>query len=70
MSEFDTGLPSIRIVQGFVKDKQEVELKSIAGDIFIGKIQWQDANCICLVDLDERSILVWRQALVYIKPKG
>jgi host factor-I protein len=69
MSEFDVGLPSVRQVQSFIKDKQEIEIKSIAGDLLAGKILWQDPHCICLLDRNEQQILVWRQALAYIKPK-
>ena len=68
MSEFDPGLPSIRYVQSAIKEKKEVELKSIAGDLLIGKILWQDINCICLLAQDEQQILLWRQAIVYLKP--
>lgn len=70
MAEFDTGLPSVRQVQGFIKDKQEVELKLITDDLLVGKILWQDAYCICLIDHYEQPTLVWRQSLVYLKPKA
>jgi host factor-I protein len=70
MSEFDTGLPSVRQVQSFIKDQQEIEMKLITDELLVGKILWQDANCICLLDRNEQQTLVWRQALVYLKPKA
>jgi host factor-I protein len=70
MSEFNTGLPSIRQVQQFVQKQQEVEVKVVTGDLLVGKIRWQDANCLCLVDHYEQLTLVWRQALIYVKPKA
>lgn len=70
MPEFDTGLPSVRQVQGFIKDKQEVELKLSTDDLLVGKILWQDHNCLCLVDHYEQPTLIWWQALVYLKPKA
>jgi host factor-I protein len=70
MSEFDTGLPSVRQVQSFIKDQQEIEMKLITDELLVGKILWQDANCICLIDRNEQQTLVWRQALVYLKPKA
>lgn len=70
MSEFDAGLPSVRQVQGFIKDKQEVELKLSTDDILVGKILWQDSACICLVDHYDQPTLIWRQAVVYLKPKA
>ncbi len=69
MSEFDTGLPSIRRLQGLIKDKQEVELKLITDDVLVGRLLWQDENCLCLVDQYSQPMIVWLQALVYLKPK-
>ena len=70
MADFDTDLPGVRQVQNYIKDKQEVELKLITDDLIVGKIIWQDANCICLLDHYEQPTLIWRQALVYLKPKA
>ena len=69
MTDFDPGLPSVRQIQDFVKDHQEVELKLITDDLLMGKIIWQDQNCLCLVDHYSQSTLIWWQALVYLKPK-
>ena len=69
MSEFDTSLPSIRNIQNFIQEKNEVELKLVTDDLIVGKIVWQDANCICLMDHYEQPTIVWRQAIVFIKPK-
>lgn len=68
--EFDTNYPSVRQLQAFVKDKQEVEFKLMTDDLLVGKILWQDANCICLVDQYDQKTLIWRQAIVYVKPKA
>jgi host factor-I protein len=70
MSEFNTELPGVRQVQGYIKDKQEVELKLVTDDLVVGKIIWQDADSLCMVDHYSQQTLVWRQALVYIKPKA
>ena len=69
MSELNTGLPSVRQVQNFIKDRQEVELKLSSDDLLVGRIIWQDDHCLCLVDQYEQPTLVWHQALVYLKPK-
>ncbi|HBR00485.1 MULTISPECIES: Hfq-related RNA-binding protein [unclassified Roseofilum] len=69
MSEFDTSLPSVRNIQNFIQEKNEVELKLVTDDLIVGKIVWQDANCICLMDHYEQPTIVWRQAIVFIKPK-
>jgi host factor-I protein len=70
MSEFDMGLPSIRQVQEIIKEKQSVEIKLGTGDSLLGRIVWQDANFLCLINPEDQHLLIWRQALVYIKPKG
>ena len=70
MTEFDTSLPGIRQIQNFIKDKQEVELKLVTDDLIVGKILWQDADSLCLVDHYNQQTLIWRQALVFLKPKA
>lgn len=68
-SEFDTALPSIRQVQTLIKEAIIVELKVVTGDLLTGKISWQDQNCLCLLDENNQPTTVWRQAIVYLKPK-
>jgi host factor-I protein len=70
MSQFDTGLPSVRLVQDYIKDKQEVEIKLTSDDLLVGRLVWQDPDCLCLLDQYEQPTLVWRQSLVYLKPKA
>jgi host factor-I protein len=70
MSQFDPGLPSVRQVQSYIQDKQEVEVKLISDDLLVGRILWQDPDCMYLVDHYEKPTLVWRQSLVYLKPKA
>lgn len=68
MSELNMGLPSTRELQSLIRSEHHVELKLVTGELLVGKIVWQDPNCVCLLDQNEQPILVWRQALVYIKP--
>ena len=67
MPELNTALPSIRQIQGFIKEKQTVSIKLLTNEVLYGIILWQDQNCICLVDETEQSTLVWRQSLAYVK---
>jgi host factor-I protein len=69
MTDFDTNLPSIRQIQKLITDKQDVELKLVTDDLLVGKIFWQDMECICLKDHYDQQTIVWRQAVVYMKPK-
>lgn len=69
MTEFDTGLPSTRMVQNLIKEEKDVEIKLLSEDLVVGKVLWQDQHCLCLVDHYDQSTLVWRQAVAYLKPK-
>jgi host factor-I protein len=68
-TELETGLPSTRLVQTFVKEGQRVELKLLTNDVLVGKLRWQDQNCICLQDESSQQTLVWRHAIAYVQPK-
>lgn len=68
-TELETGLPSIRQIQNMIRETREVELKLVTGDLLTGKVRWQDAHCISLIDQYDQDTIVWRQAIVYLKPK-
>jgi host factor-I protein len=68
-TELETGLPSIRQIQTLIKDEKEVELKLVTGDLLAGKIRWQDIHCLSLTDQYDQQTIVWRQAIVYLKPR-
>lgn len=68
MNELDTSLPSIRQVQTLIMEKTQVELKLTTTDVVKGRIIWQDQQCICLLSSDHKNVLVWRQAIVFLKP--
>lgn len=68
-TELETGLPSTRQIQAIIRDNKEVELKLITGDLLAGKIRWQDPHCISLTDQYDQDTLVWRQGIVYLKPR-
>jgi host factor-I protein len=69
-TELETNLPSIRQIQNLIREGNEVELKLITGDLLAGKVRWQDAYCLSLVDQYDQQTMVWRQAIVYLKPKS
>lgn len=69
MAELETGLPSIRQIQTLIKDQTDVELKLITQELLTGKIRWQDTDCLCLTDREDQPMIVWRQAIAYLKPK-
>jgi host factor-I protein len=68
-TELETGLPSVRQIQGLIREGKEVEMKLVTGDLLAGKVRWQDQECVCLLDQYDQPTIVWRQAIVYLKPK-
>jgi host factor-I protein len=68
-NELETGLPSIRQIQTLIREEREIELKLVTDDLIVGKLRWQDQHCICLMDHYDQPTIVWRQAIVYLKPK-
>jgi host factor-I protein len=68
-TELETGLPSVRQVQTLIKEGSEVEFKLITGDLLTGKVRWQDPSCICLMDHYDQPTIIWRTAIVFMKPK-
>jgi host factor-I protein len=70
MAELDVNLPSTRQTQGLIKDKIGVEVKLLTGDVFVGKIVWQDTECLFMADPSEQKLLIYRHAIAYVKPQG
>jgi host factor-I protein len=68
-TELDTGLPSTRQIQDIIREATEIEMKLITGDLLSGKVRWQDPHCICILDHYDQPTIVWRQSIVFIKPK-
>ncbi len=68
MAEFQTGLPSVRLIQGFIKDKKDIEVKLLTNDVLAGKLAWQDSDCLCL-KISGQETLIWRASIAYIKLK-
>ena len=68
-SELETGLPSVRQIQDLIKEGKEVEIKLSTNDLLVGKLRWQDNYCICLLDHYDQPTIIWKQAIVFVKPK-
>jgi len=67
--ELDTGLPSTRQIQTIIREEKEIEMKLSTGDLLTGKVRWQDSHCICIMDHYDQPTIVWRQSIVFVKPK-
>ncbi|MBD1853749.1 RNA-binding protein hfq [Leptolyngbya sp. FACHB-711] len=69
-TDLPTGLPSVRQIQSLIRETSEVEIMISTKDLLVGKIRWQDTDCICLVDHYDQPTIIWKQAIVYLKPKA
>ncbi|MTF37996.1 Hfq-related RNA-binding protein [Cyanobacterium aponinum] len=67
MTAFDTGFPSVRQIQSFVKNKTPVEIGLMNNKTLEGVVKWQDQNCLSLVTTSQEKVLVWIQAIAYIR---
>jgi host factor-I protein len=70
MTDFNTGYPSIRKIQTYVKEQVVLEVKLLTNDVLAGKLLWQDPHCLCLGDNTGKQTLIARQAIAYIQPQG
>ena len=68
MSELDVNLPSTRHIQTLIKDKIRVEIKLLTADVLIGRILWQDPNCLFFFFFFKQKISIYRQAIAFVKP--
>ena len=69
MNEFNTDLPSTRHIQNLIKDKTEICIKISTGDELLGKIVWQDSNCLALIGMiSQDTTLVYYNSIIYITP--
>ena len=64
----DTSLPSVRYIQGLIREGSSVNVKLVTGEEWVGTMQWQDPNFLALrleeevpvVLLSLRSIAILR----------
>ena len=68
-SEFDTSLPSIRLLQRYVKEKTAIDLRLNDGSALSGKLLWIDPIFLCVLDATEKTILVNRASIALIMPQ-
>ena len=69
MSDFNSGLPSVRQVQTLIKEQTAVEIKLLTGDSLQGKIRWQDPDCLGLTDASDHATIIRIPAIAYITPQ-
>ncbi|MFS8775541.1 RNA-binding protein hfq [Synechococcus sp. W65.1] len=67
MTDFDTGIPSVRRLQQVIRDREILEVKLNTGDVFVGQLRWQDPDCLCLADAEGQESLLWRSAIAFVK---
>jgi host factor-I protein len=68
--EAEMGTPTFRQLQKLIQGSTEVEIKLVTNDLLVGKVRWQDDDCMCLLDHYDQQTLVWKQAIAFLKPKA
>lgn len=66
MPDLDLSIPSTRFFQKLIREQSTIRLKTRGGDIFSGKLRWQDQECLCLVTA-EGEVIFWRSSLTYVQ---
>ena len=61
--------PSIRQLQGYLRDKVSLDVKLLTGDTIQGQIFWQDQDCLC-IKTGSADVTIWKQAIAFIQPRG
>ncbi len=67
VTEFNTGIPSVRRLQKVIREREILEVKLNTGDVFVGQLRWQDPDCLCLADAEGQESLLWRSAIAFVK---
>ena len=62
--------PEIVIVDPAANQPKELKKKLTTNDLLTGKIRWQDPTCLCIFDHYDQPTIVWKQAIVFLKPKA
>ena len=65
-AQLETGLPSTRLLQTYLREKRTLEVKLVTGDTVTGALSWQDPTCIC-IDADGEPCMIWRSAIAFVK---
>ena len=68
-SSFDPSLPSIRLLQTWIRERKILSLELNDGRRLIGVLIWQDQHCLALqlTDSDE-PVLISRTAMQLVRP--
>jgi len=65
----DTALPSIRIVQNFIREKKDIEFQLTTNEKLTGQIRWQDPMYLGVADASGQVTILARQVIAYLREK-
>jgi host factor-I protein len=68
-SSFDPSLPSIRLLQTWIREQKILSLELSDGRRLIGVLIWQDQYCLALQPSDsDDPVLISRAAMLLVRP--
>lgn len=66
-AEFDISRPSIRRIHSALKQKERVAIKLLTDDQFVGTVEWIDPQCLSLLPDSGSPVLIWQQAIAFMR---
>jgi host factor-I protein len=66
LGNLNTSLPSTRKMHSFIREKQEIQVKLLTGEVVTGRLLWLDEHCLMIESGDEK-MMVWVNAIAYVK---
>jgi host factor-I protein len=66
LGNLNTSLPSTRKMHSFIREKQEIQVKLLTGEVVTGRLLWLDEHCL-MIESGEDKMMVWVNAIAYIK---
>jgi host factor-I protein len=69
LTALNTGLPGVRWIQKAIREQMAVAIVVTSQEVLQGTIRWQDPECLCLRDANSLEWIIWRSAIIYIRPQ-
>jgi hypothetical protein len=53
-------------MHSFIREKQEIQVKLLTGEVLTGRLLWLDEHCL-MIESGEDKMMVWVNAIAYVK---
>jgi len=66
LGNLNTSLPSTRRMHRLIREKSDIQLKLLTGEVITGNLLWLDEHCLA-VKSGEDTMMIWSHAIAYMK---